>query len=114
MCVSVRALTRTHAGFFRGYGGARAANAPSSAAWFAVYESVKFSLHTKRSSVAEMLRMPGLGDASNDQAWKTSVHLVSGGIAGIASAVVSNPFDVAKTRFQTLNADHPAEAKILQ
>ncbi len=90
------------------------ANAPSSAAWFAVYEYVKFQLHRRRSSLSEMVRMPWVSQPEHDTTWRSSVHVVSGGIAGFASAVVSNPFDVAKTRFQTLNAAHPDEAQILR
>lgn len=42
------------------------------------------------------------------------MHLVAGAVAGAAGALVSNPMDVAKTRYQTLDASVEADARQLR
>eukprot|EP00043_Microstomoeca_roanoka_P005015 m.53126 g.53126 ORF g.53126 m.53126 type:complete len:427 (+) comp12765_c0_seq1:226-1506(+) len=87
-------------GFYRGYWASVATFAPSSAIWFAVYELCKFKF-------AAWWPMQSAEAA-------TTNHLVSGAIAGFAATVVMNPFDVAKTRLQTLNTSVPSDAELLR
>ncbi|EGD82953.1 hypothetical protein PTSG_03588 [Salpingoeca rosetta] len=87
-------------GFYRGYWASVATFAPSSAIWFAVYELCKFKL-------AHMWPTAAPNAA-------TLNHLASGAVAGFAATVIMNPFDVAKTRLQTLDAGIKEEAALIR
>jgi len=72
-------------GLYKGYGATLAIYAPSSAVWWLTYSSSRSRM----------------GSYSVDH--PTIVNGISGMIAGATSAVLLNPFDVAKTRLQVLN-----------
>eukprot|EP00050_Salpingoeca_kvevrii_P017442 m.65159 g.65159 ORF g.65159 m.65159 type:complete len:355 (-) comp7556_c0_seq3:308-1372(-) len=86
-------------GFYRGFVGGIATYAPSSAVWFAVYEG------TKRWMDSAFER---------DRFNRTTVHMASGAVAGFFSTLITNPFDVAKTRLQTLDIRIKSDAVLFK
>lgn len=69
-------------GFYRGFGAAVLTSAPASIVWYASYEN--FKPLTTRAVDSQGL-----------------AEFIAGFFAGLVSMVVSNPFDVIKTRIQT-------------
>eukprot|EP00049_Salpingoeca_infusionum_P013186 m.246262 g.246262 ORF g.246262 m.246262 type:complete len:403 (+) comp15376_c0_seq2:2048-3256(+) len=92
-------------GLYRGYWASVASTSPGSAIWFTVYELCKFHMPTF---------VAGDGQPNSTRARQVGVHLLSGAAAGAVSTLAMNPFDVAKTRYQTLNAAKPQENALIQ
>lgn len=84
--------------------------APSSAIWFCTYDVFKEYLRGRKS---QMLRLVGLQEVE-PRAWATGLHLVSGGVAGAAAAIFTNPLDVARTRQMCMDATNPHDKALLE
>eukprot|EP00045_Choanoeca_perplexa_P003003 m.28184 g.28184 ORF g.28184 m.28184 type:complete len:340 (+) comp11812_c0_seq1:99-1118(+) len=95
-------------GFYRGFWASLATYAPSSAIWFATYEATKEAIYRRLNT------HPASETHESTHGLKTAVHLVSGACAGLASVIVTNPLDVAKTRLQTMDMANPHDAKLLR
>jgi solute carrier family 25 protein 44 len=93
-------------GFFRGYYAYVMVYGPSSAVWWASYESFKKAFHISFNSLEAVLKrsVPFKRDMN---------HLLSGALAGILSVVVTNPLDVARTRIQLLEVENARERREL-
>lgn len=79
-------------GLYRGYGATLLTNASGSAVWWGIYASAK-NLASSLLSTYDLHVSP-----VKEQA----VHTSCGVFAGIMSAILTNPLDVAKTRLQVL------------
>ena len=95
-------------GFYRGFWASLVTYAPSSAIWFATYEATKGAIYRQLNT------RPGTLPESNSRRLQTGVHLLSGACAGLASVLITNPLDVAKTRLQTMDIANPHDAKLLR
>jgi hypothetical protein len=82
-------------GLYRGYLASLYTNAPGSAVWWTTYELTKMPLH-------QILNHYSTTD-SHSSTNNHIVHIISGGLSGFTSCIVSNPLDVVKTRLQTLD-----------
>lgn len=117
---AVRAVLKHegYTGLYRGLVGSAATYAPASAVWWATYEACKHQLHTHRAAVAWFLpfseKFTSAGAEPKNRSWDTTVHLLSGAAAGSTGAIVTNPMDVAKTRYQTLESTVPADAELIR
>jgi solute carrier family 25, member 44 len=82
-------------GLYRGYCASIYTYAPGSAIWWASYElskkPIRGALH--RYSSLE----------NNHPSTNHLVHIIGGAFSGLTSCLVTNPLDVIKTRFQTLD-----------
>ncbi len=86
--------------------------APSSAIWFCTYDVCKdlFRKHKK-----QVLRSVGLAEEDvSGKTWRTSLHLMSGAVAGATSSFFTNPLDVARTRQMCMDASNPHDKAILE
>ena len=77
-------------GLYRGFGAYVAVYGPNSAVWWVAYE------YSKRLMLQQDMAF------STNCYWKHFAHFVSGAVAGAAAVVATNPLDVAKTRYQTM------------
>lgn len=83
---------------------------PASALWWATYEGVNSLLLQQAAAAAQRTAVHGSvdtdcpSDAAASMPTPASplwMHAVSGLVAGLATSVVTNPIEVAKTRLQT-------------
>ncbi len=88
--------------------------APASAIWFATYELLKSKFHQYHHEPPKFRLLDYYSAQMSEGSWFTAIHLVCGAIAGLASAVITNPFDVVKTRIQTLDIANPTDAAMLK
>ncbi|KAI9136695.1 mitochondrial carrier domain-containing protein [Paraphysoderma sedebokerense] len=99
----IRSIFRRHGirGFYRGYVPHVLAYAPSSAVYWSSYEAYK---RMSWRAVAMMEKLPVFHDFHRFHKNGMMEGIVNGlaaGLAGFSSCIVSNPFDVIRTRIQT-------------
>ena len=107
-------------GLFRGTAAAFWSYIPFSAVWLGCYERIKRALvplaapeaggAAHITSTARPLRLDPDGEPMLSGWREHFVHAAAGGTSGAIAAVVSNPFDVVKTRIQTAGAPGGANA----
>lgn len=99
----LKSILRTEGipGLYRGFGAYVAVYGPNSAVWWVSYE------YSKRL----MLRQDNA--FSENFCWKHFSHFVAGAVAGAAAVVATNPLDVAKTRYQTMEYSNTLQKKQL-
>lgn len=77
-------------GLYRGFGAYIAVYGPNSAVWWVVY------------GYAKRLMLHNDSQLAGNVYWKHFSHFIAGAVAGAAAVVATNPLDVAKTRYQTM------------
>ncbi|PRP87761.1 solute carrier family 25 member 44-like [Planoprotostelium fungivorum] len=90
-------------GFYRGFGAVLMTNVPSSAVWWASYESCKEAF----SHLAHKIR-PQTDSKVIEQ--NLLAQFAAGATAGVTMVLVTNPLEVVKTRLQTQHFSRPGEA----
>lgn len=82
-------------GLYRGYGASIYTYAPGSAIWWASYELSKKPI---RGILHRYSNLELTHPSTNHL-----VHIIGGAFSGLTSCLITNPLDVIKTRFQTLD-----------
>lgn len=95
-------------GFYRGFLPYMIVHGPGSAVWWAFYEATKHGLNNFRNTIKLN------ENRSSSLAGDAVTTLLSGVVAGVASCVITNPLEVAKTRMQLLEVADPRERANLQ
>ena len=91
-------------GLYRSYWASLMIYAPGSAIWWASYEFYKNRFHYFTDHLT----------CKENENVDSIVHLVSGAFAGFTSSLVLNPLEVARTRYQTIEATSVTNAEIIQ
>ena len=86
-------------GLYRGFSAYVAVYGPNSAVWWVSYEYTKRIMLWNRHQHAENIY------------WKHFSHFVAGAVAGAAAVIATNPLDVAKTRYQTMEYSNPLQQR---
>jgi len=92
-------------GFFRGFTPYMIVYGPGSAIWWVAYEWSKRALNPILPSDPELAKSA----STLTHLKKAFSHLICGSMAGVASVIITNPLDVARTRLQLLEIRNNAE-----
>jgi len=85
-------------GLYRGFGASLIVFAPENIIWWGCYGYFKKKLYQKKPSFLDINGITANNKMKTPD--KPLIDLLAGAMAGIIMAVVTNPLDVAKTRFQ--------------
>jgi solute carrier family 25 protein 44 len=95
-------------GFFRGLYPYLIVYGPGSAIWWMAYE------WTKRILDPVLPSAPCSTKSVQDHLKKATSHLLCGSLAGIASVMITNPLDVARTRLQLMEFRNSREKEFIR
>eukprot|EP00002_Diphylleia_rotans_P006472 TRINITY_DN15837_c0_g1_i1.p1 TRINITY_DN15837_c0_g1~~TRINITY_DN15837_c0_g1_i1.p1 ORF type:complete len:341 (-),score=67.69 TRINITY_DN15837_c0_g1_i1:54-1076(-) len=117
---AIRQIVRTEGirGLYRGTGAAMLTYAPASGVWWVAYENAKLQLapfFAKEYDIHESSQATSDGTEIikvQTMEKNSMLHMSCGMAAGFLSAIVSNPFDVCKTRLQTQHASNLMDGRL--